>query len=201
MLLIGTGGVARDLITTWEMDPSRRDDELHLFDNVNLDSDLLYDQYKIYHSFEEIEEYFDTIDKRFITCLANPIKRERVERQIKELGGQPAQFISYYGTVLHHKTPFGKGSILQTDSKISRDSVVGDGVFINAGVIIGHDCLINDYVSIGPGCRLLGDSEIGTYSYIGCNAVIMPGVKIGRKVRVGVGKVVKEDLPDNTKFM
>lgn len=98
--------------------------------------------------------------------------------------------------------------------------VVGPGTWIGqhcllhgaGGLLIGAD------VGVGPGCRVLtsthadpGPDEpimsgdlvyrtvsIGDGSDLGCNAVILPGVTIGRGVQVGAGAVVREDLPDFT---
>jgi len=39
---------------------------------------------------------------------------------------------------------------------------------------------------------------IGTGSFIGTNATILPGVKIGRKAVVAAGAVVSKDVPDQT---
>lgn len=41
-----------------------------------------------------------------------------------------------------------------------------------------------------------GAVEIGDDSWIGYNAIILPGVKIGRHVVIGAGSVVTHDMPD-----
>jgi acetyltransferase-like isoleucine patch superfamily enzyme len=92
------------------------------------------------------------------------------------------------------------------------------------GTWIGQHCLLHGAgglvigaeVGVGPGCRILtsthsdpGPGEpimggpldlapvrIGDGSDLGCNAVILPGVTVGRGVQVGAGAVVREDLPD-----
>jgi len=94
-----------------------------------------------------------------------------------------------------------------------------------AGTWIGQHCLLHGAggltlgaeVGVGPGCRILtsthadpGPGEpimrgalelapvsIGDGSDLGCNAVILPGVTIGRRVQVGAGAVVRVDLPDD----
>ena len=43
-----------------------------------------------------------------------------------------------------------------------------------------------------------GAITIGESSFIGCNSVIMPGVKIGKNCVVGAGSVVTKDVPDGT---
>jgi len=200
MVLIGTGGIAREIITTWEIDPNKQG-SIIMFDNINLEKQTVYGRYEVMHSFDELRHCFQTKDNKFIVCVANPLKRERLVETILKLGGELTTYVAVQGSVLHPETPVGEGSVLQAGVLVSKDVTIGTSVFINAGVIIGHDCVVEDYVSLGPGCRLLGGSTIGSFSYIGCNAVVMPGVKVGNKVRVGVGKVVTQDLPDGSKFM
>lgn len=93
-----------------------------------------------------------------------------------------------------------------------------------AGCWIGQHCLLhaagglvlgND-VGVGPGCRILTSTHgepgmdlpimagalelapvrIGDGSDLGVNAVVLPGVTLGRGVQVGAGAVVAGDLPD-----
>jgi acetyltransferase-like isoleucine patch superfamily enzyme len=78
-----------------------------------------------------------------------------------------------------------------------------------------RDLVIEDFVGWGPGAKVLGSSHtgipveepiirtdldirpvrIGAWSDIGTNAVILPGVTIGRGAIVGAGAVVTHDVP------
>jgi acetyltransferase-like isoleucine patch superfamily enzyme len=78
-----------------------------------------------------------------------------------------------------------------------------------------RDLVIEDYVGWGPGAKVLGSSHtgipvdepiirtdleirpvrIGAWSDIGTNAVILPGVTIGKGAIVGAGAVVTRDVP------
>jgi acetyltransferase-like isoleucine patch superfamily enzyme len=92
------------------------------------------------------------------------------------------------------------------------------------GTWIGQHCLLHGAgglvlgaeVGVGPGCRVLTSAHrdpgrdqpimsgsldlapvrIGDGSALGCNAVVLGGVTIGRGVQVGAGAVVREDLAD-----
>ena len=201
MLIVGTGGLARDVITSWEIDESNNNEDLVLFDDVNHETDLLYGKYVIYHSLEQVKEYFLKRGNNFFVCIGNPLKRKRITEKFELLGGELSTFISCKALTISPFMPLEKGIVIEPGVGISKDVVLGRGVFINAGCIIGHDAVIGDYVSLGPGVRVLGNAEIGECSYIGCNAVIMPGVKVGKKVRVGVGKIIDKDVPDNSKII
>lgn len=200
MLIIGTGGLSRDVITSWELDEANLNVELYLFDNVNIDREFLYEKYKILHTTEQVKMLFKHSND-FIVCIGNPLKRKRLTELFEQLGGNLVHFVSSRVTIVSPYTRLGKGVVIEPAVGISKDVIIEKGVFINAGTIIGHDVVIHEYVSIGPGVRILGGAEIGEFSYIGCNSVIMPGVKIGKKVRIGIGKIITQDVPDNAKIM
>ncbi len=203
MLIIGSGGLAKDIVTSLEVDAQGYANDLMLFDNTENASDLLFEHYPIIHSFDELSEYFkdNTKKKEFIVCIGNPLMRFRLAQKVIQLGGIYTPYVSFKTCAISPITKFGNGVVIQHGCIISRDAVLGEGVFLNASVVLGHDVKIGNYVSVGPGVRILGGVEIGEYSYIGCNAVIMPGIKIGKKVRIGVGKVIESDVPDNAKIM
>lgn len=72
-------------------------------------------------------------------------------------------------------------------------------------VTIGNRCTINDGVIIFTASHSLTDPKwplrqlpvvIGDYAWIATNALILPGVTIGKGAVVGAGAVVREDVPD-----
>lgn len=198
MVIIGAGGLAREVVTTMEIEHFDINN-IVLFDNVNTSVDKIHDHWPVLHTWEQLSDHLQYVDRHFITCIANPLKRFRVTQKVIELGGILTHFISNH--VVHSQYDwFSPGVIIQPGCIMPRGVILKEGVFLNAGNIVGHDSVLERYVSLGPGCRILGSAHIGEFSYIGTNSVILPNVKIGKMVRVGIGKVVDKDLPDNTKF-
>lgn len=93
---------------------------------------------------------------------------------------------------------------------IGRDSQINENVFIQ-GAKIGSFVLIapnvvilsktHNYVRIDTPIVMQGESDekiphIGDDVWIGRNAIIMPGVKIGKGAIVGAGAVVTKDVVD-----
>lgn len=74
----------------------------------------------------------------------------------------------------------------------------GIGVVINKNAIIGDDCWIFHNVTIGGRGGNHDNSQpiVGDNVMIGCNSVILGGVKIGSNVIIGAGSVVISDIPD-----
>jgi acetyltransferase-like isoleucine patch superfamily enzyme len=99
--------------------------------------------------------------------------------------------------------------------RIGGRCVIGEKVWIGPqSYFDARDLVIEDYVGWGPGAKVLGSSHvglpldvpivqtdlevkrvtIGAWADIGINAVILPGVTIGKASQVGAGAVVTEDV-------
>lgn len=197
MLIVGTGGLAKDLVGSlvWDF----RHVDFHFYNDISKES-LFVNKYTVLHNEEQAKEYFKNKDNRFNVAIGNPLMRERVCKRFRALGGILTTIKPYFSRVSEF-SKIAEGCIFQPDVIISSCVEIQEGVFINSSAIVGHDCKIGKYVSIAPGVRILGKVEIGAYSYIGTNAIIMPGVRIGKMVRIGVGKIITEDIPDNSKII
>jgi len=114
------------------------------------------------------------------------------------------------GKIRDHSILFGHKD---TPLMIGDDFFVGTFCYINgiAGLTIGNRVTIAHGAKIftdsGPNTSPLlqkdfpitsGAVSIGDDVWIGANAIVLPGVKIGNHCVVGAGSVVKEDVPDRT---
>jgi acetyltransferase-like isoleucine patch superfamily enzyme len=94
--------------------------------------------------------------------------------------------------------------------------VIGDYVWIGPQAYFdARDLVIEDYVGWAPGAKVLGSEHtgvpadvplvqthldirpvrVGAWSDVGVNAVLLPGVTVGKGAVVGAGAVVREDVP------
>lgn len=80
-------------------------------------------------------------------------------------------------------------------------------IALHDSVTIGSRVVINDGVGILTASHSLSDPQwrhkkapivIGDYAWIATNAIILPGVTIGRGAVVGAGAVVRNDVADYT---
>lgn len=93
---------------------------------------------------------------------------------------------------------------------IENDVVVGDRVTIKSGVQLWDGLRVGDDVFIGPNATFTNDrhprsgnrgfqclpTTLESGCSVGAGAVILPGVRIGRRAVVGAGAVVTKDVPD-----
>jgi acetyltransferase-like isoleucine patch superfamily enzyme len=107
-------------------------------------------------------------------------------------------------------------TIVDPTATVARSTRLGEGTYINAGVVIGgvtaigafaflnrsanigHHVEIADFVSIGPGTTVAGSVHIGRGAVIGAGAVVLPAVEIGRNAVISAGAVVREAVADHS---
>lgn len=113
-----------------------------------------------------------------------------------------------------HGVFIGAQSYLQ--GRIDGTCVIGDHVWIGPqSYFDAREVMLEEYVGWGPGAKLLGSTHLGVpinipiiqtdlriervkveaWADIGVNAVLLPGVTVGKGAIVGAGAVVTEDVP------
>ena len=76
---------------------------------------------------------------------------------------------------------------------------IGDGVAVAGGVkFLTHDGAARLRRSHRPDIQFLGRIEVGANSFIGENAILLPGTTIGKDCIIGAGAVVRGIIPDNS---
>lgn len=126
------------------------------------------------------------------------------------------------GTSLRHPETFeiGDGVFIGEQAvlhgRFDGRCIIGDGAWIGPqSYLDARDLVIGDHVGWGPGARILGSEHTGEprdvpvirtalvirpvrvepWADVGVNAVILPGVTLGRGCVVGAGAVVTRDVP------
>lgn len=117
-----------------------------------------------------------------------------------------------------YKKKFKFINLISKSSKVSVNSVLGEGnyvgpnVVVNSGVIIKNNCILNsssviehdviieDNVHICPSVTIGGNCKVGKDSFIGIGSIIINKIKIGSKVILGAGSLVTKNLKSNNLY-
>ena len=129
-------------------------------------------------------------------------------------------------TVVWQFASITRGTIMGRDCSVSPHAMLdgskyGDRVIVSGGVRAGDGFVVEDDVFLGPNVTLCNDLWptsnkdgfqanllrrgfvtvlIKHGSWVGANAVVLPGVTIGKRSAVAAGAVVNCDVPDSYLF-
>jgi serine O-acetyltransferase len=94
------------------------------------------------------------------------------------------------------------GIELPASAVIGRRVIIGhqSGIVIHANAVIGDECFLRQNVTIGAATLERGGEAptLGRGVSLGCGAVILGGVTIGDRVKIGPNAVVMIDVPADT---
>ncbi len=97
---------------------------------------------------------------------------------------------------------------IEENVRIGNNCKIRPFVFIPSGVTVENDVFVSSGVSFTndkypkvKGDWVLLKTLIKSGASLGTNAVVLPGVTIGKQALVGAGAVVTKDVPDNAVVM
>lgn len=112
-------------------------------------------------------------------------------------GADWAEYLRRHGG-LHR---MGQGCSVQTNVSITDPAytVLGNNVHLSGCTLFGHDGSVNMLAKLlKRPLDKVGPVILGDFVFIGHQAIVMPGVRIGSRCIVAAGAVVVSDVPDGT---
>lgn len=117
----------------------------------------------------------------------------------------------HYSVVLAHVV-LGERVNIGSHCEIGRGSVIGEDSRIGSFTFLPSNTQVGDRVFIGPHVMCCDDQHprvhapgdtpyhaqppvIGDDAVIGAGAVLLPGVHVGARARIGAGAIVTKDVP------
>ncbi|MEM1421869.1 MAG: acetyltransferase [Pseudomonadota bacterium] len=137
-----------------------------------------------------------------ITPMMTSGLRQRAYRRLSAVLG--AERMPRFATVIDptsivaRSASLGEGSYVNAGVVIGAASEFGAHCVLNRGCVLGHHLEVADYVTIAPGAVVQGDVVIERGATICSNATINEYARIGANSVVGMGSVVMKDVPPNT---
>ena len=152
---------------------------------------------------EIMKEQFPFLDKLWEFNQLKPSDIAGKEKYMKEVFAECGEN-NYIELPLHanwggHHVHFGSQIYANSNLTLVDDGhiYVGDKVMFGPNVTIATANHPIDEKLRGKGLQYNKDVYIGENTWIGANAVIVPGIRIGKNVVIGAGSVVTKDIPDD----
>jgi acetyltransferase-like isoleucine patch superfamily enzyme len=81
-------------------------------------------------------------------------------------------------------------------SHVGAGCVLEEGALLNTQSNLDHDSLLGAFASLAPGAITGGRARIGAGSFIGLGSRLIQEVQVGCNTVVGAGSLVLADLPE-----
>lgn len=128
----------------------------------------------------------------FTVGVGIPHTKEVLVKKALAAGLKPAPTL-VHPTATVPDPHLGVGGIICPGVVITAHVTLGDYVVINCNSVIGHDSIIGDYVTCNPNCNVSGKTTIKSGVYFGVGAATKEGVVIAEDVVVGGQAFVTKD--------
>lgn len=108
------------------------------------------------------------------------------------------KFISavHPSAIIGKNTTIGVGCVVMAGVIVNNDCIIKSHCFLATKSSLDHDSIMNDYSSFSPGVTTGGNVFIGTCCAIGVGANIIHNVSIGEHTVIGAGSVVVKNIPN-----
>lgn len=90
----------------------------------------------------------------------------------------------------------GRGCIICPQAQINGDCIIGNFVTLNNYTLIAHDATVGDYCTFSPYSGIMGNSSVGEDCFFGTAAYSIPKIKLGSKIKVSAGSMVRHSYTD-----
>jgi len=142
-----------------------------------------------------------TVASDVVLGIADPDVKSRLFRELSRNGLLAFPALVHPDAYISPSACVGIGAVVQRGCSVSVAATVGRFVFINMDCRVGHDVEIGDFSSLMADVDLGGHDLIGEFCYFGTKSSAVPGVHVGRGVRVGAASLVMHDVADGLTVM
>jgi sugar O-acyltransferase (sialic acid O-acetyltransferase NeuD family) len=131
-----------------------------------------------------------------VACGSNTLRFHESESLLAQ--GASLQSVCHPAAIVSPSARIGPGSAVLAGAIIGPRATLGRGVIINHAASVDHDCWIGDYSNVSPGARFGGCVTTGPRTFVGLNASVLQGLRIGSDATVGAGAVVTQRVEEGT---
>ncbi|OPZ32897.1 MAG: putative acetyltransferase EpsM [Tenericutes bacterium ADurb.BinA124] len=131
-----------------------------------------------------------------VCAIADPIIKKRVlERLTDSKNSYPV--LIHPDVRVSKFVNIGEGTIICPGCIITVNIKIGKHVILDYDSTVGHDAIIGDFSTILPGVSISGHVNIEELVSVGTGAKIIQGLRIGKNTIIGAGAIVTKDIPQN----
>jgi sugar O-acyltransferase (sialic acid O-acetyltransferase NeuD family) len=199
IVVVGAGGLGREIAAMLNSYFSNQYDLMGFVDDAKQAHDTVNGMYIL----GGVDWLLKQENLRVVIGIGNPqIKRKIVEQLALNCGLNYPNLIHPHAR-LHARSfiQIGKGNVITDGCILTTNISLGNFNLINLNTTIGHDAVIGNYCSIMPGVNISGGAHLKDRVYIGTGATLIKSTVLGINSLIGAGAVVHTDVPSESTFV
>ena len=199
LLLVGAGGLAREVLAAVRADPSPRYRPIGALDDRSDRHGTEIDGLPVLGYTAAVHDHPDAA---VVLCVANAHRPgDRIA-----LADRLALPSDRFATIVHPAasvpagSELGPGTVLLAAVVLSAPLSLGAYVLAMPHVLLTHDNVLAAGVTLAGRATLAGGVDVGTGAYLGQGAMVRENLKIGADAVIGMGSVVLQDVPPGERW-
>jgi len=141
-----------------------------------------------------VSEWVDHSHCGFVVAVGSPRARKYIVDSMSSFGNPDFVTLVHSSVSLSSHVSLGKGSIVGAGCVLTVDINIGQHCIININSTVGHDTVIGDFCTISPVVAVSGNVEMCEMVEIGTGASIRQGVSLKKGAMLGMGGVLTKDV-------
>ena len=154
----------------------------------------LFSGYKILGKISDLDPKIEN----YVIGIGNDKVRKLIYEKYPELNWCT---LIHPSSIIASNCKIDKGTVICAGSVIQPCVNIGKHCIINTNCNIDHESIINDFSSICPGVTICGQVNIGKLCFIGANATVIQNINIEDNSIIGAGSVIIKDVERNSKIV
>lgn len=194
IVIIGAGGFGREVkVLIDAINQTKKAYQFLGFYDDGIEKDTIINNFPVLGNINDINK----IPKKTAVVLGigDPTIKHKIVSSIQNES-------VYFPTLIHPSViisdgfvSIGNGSVICAGTIITCNITIGSFVTLNLLCTVGHDSIIGDFSSFMPSVNISGDVIIEKKVYVGTGAKIINQLTIGESTIIGAGAVVSKTLP------
>lgn len=197
LIIVGAGGYAQEIL--WIVDDINQEcgtwEFLGFVDpkSATKKGQLLYDR-PILGAWNDAPQD----ESIHFACGIGTPKSRAVECAEAERRGYKAATLVHPSVIRARHVSVGDGTVIGAGCILAPYSILGRHCALNLGVTVGHNSRIGDYCVLSPGAQLLGSAALEEQVFLGANATVYQGRRVGAGSVVGANSFLLTNLGAGT---
>ena len=190
--IFGTGGFARELANLIHENGAY--DIFGGFIDQDYAVNKLAGQQILRRPVISVAQFSDQHEAQLVIGVGEPHTKRRIVEELPTA--------TTFATLVHHTAlvgmdvRLGPGSVVCAGCILTTNVVVGAHAHFNLATTVGHDCVIGNCFTSAPAVNISGSCEIADEVYFGTSSAIRQGLRVAKKVTIGMGAMVVKDCPE-----